>query len=95
MQSNPFDESLNRLIRFRLLFERLEQNLQQQNQRPCESPLARTGLSAKEVGAWLHSEPDFTKRIVTPLNSGRTKRRSDVTFSNKIYISLLLEVTKR
>jgi len=35
-------------------------------------------------------EPDFAKRIVTAL---RTNRQLDVTFSNKIYICLLLMVT--
>jgi hypothetical protein len=71
MQSNPSDEPLNRLIRLRLLFERLEQDLQEQNQCPCEGTLAKVGLSGKEVEAWLENEPDFTKRIVTPIKSSK------------------------
>lgn len=41
-----------------------------------------------------HNPPHTTKRIVTDLDEDDTKRRGDVTLRNKIYIWLLLKVTK-
>ena len=58
-------------------------------------PLTTCGLSSKEQQAWQDNEPDFAKRIVTTINSKRTKRRSDVTCRNNIYIEVLLKVTNR
>ena len=54
------------------------------------------GFTTEEGQAWYQNEVNaFTKRIVTPLGNQFTKRRSDVTFRNNIYIGLLLMVTKR
>jgi hypothetical protein len=62
--------------------------------RRVQRQIGAYGLTDCEARAWRENEPDFTKRIVTPINSKRTKRRRDVTLRNNIYISLLLLVTK-
>jgi hypothetical protein len=43
-----------------------------------------------EERGWASREPDFAKRIATPLP---TKQRRRVTLRNNIYIEVLLEVT--
>ena len=57
----------------------------------------KIGLCSTEVRRLLRNEPDFTKRIVTPLKSNRTKRRSDVTQLRVTanYRLLLLRVKNR
>jgi hypothetical protein len=54
--------------------------------------LDEIGLAKMEVNAWLNGEPDFAKRIVTPLENKRIKHRRDVTQSSKLYIQLSVKV---
>jgi hypothetical protein len=50
------------------------------------------GLTTTEMDRLLKNEPDFAKRIVTPLKSNRTKRKSDVTYFRHLHHHQLLSV---
>ncbi len=68
------EETLNRLIRLRIAIEKTASNLTAKDD---AIPVRQNdlGLTSGERRAWLRSEPDFTKRIVTPLHRKRHQTR--------------------
>jgi hypothetical protein len=59
------EDDVNRLIRLRVLLEKILGNYEEHCTR------TNIGLTEEEKTAWLRSEPVFTKRIVKPLDRTR------------------------
>ena len=75
------------------LHERLQawENAQSEEEHRIKlADLRQIGFQEHEIHAWLQQEPDFAKRIVTPLNP---KRRGNRTSARKTYMKLLFVVS--
>ena len=67
------DPILNELRRLRIEFEGMIKKNEAETAKRRTS--MNMGLSKRQIRSWLTSEPDFTKRIVTPLDSNRRQTR--------------------
>jgi hypothetical protein len=71
------DPILDRLVKIRKEFERILIDEGYLPELPHEEreQARHVGLTSKEAKGWFKTEPDFTKRIVTPLNGNRRQTR--------------------